>query len=198
MHELGVMEATGMKIEKINTQRLYLRGFEKTDVGFAMSVWNDPEMGEYLPDPSMENMDEEYRKSLESLGDDETCCYLISESKKTGDRIGTCSFIPSKDGVTYDIAYCVHKKYWRNGYATEMVKGLIEYAKQCSAEKITVVVNKENTASNAIVKKLGFKIVGENSYKKSGTNIEFSDYKYELELIVEDNSNEEKTCMKEC
>lgn len=47
-----------------------------------MSVWNDPEMGEYLPDPSMENMDEEYRKSLESLGDDETCCYLISESKR--------------------------------------------------------------------------------------------------------------------
>lgn len=79
-----------------------------------------------------------------------------------------------------------------------MVKGLIEYAKQCGAEKITVVVNKENTASNAIVKKLGFKIVGENSYKKSGTNIEFSDYKYEPELIVEDNSNEEKTCMKEC
>lgn len=35
-----------MKIEIIETQRLYLRGFKKNDVGFAMSVWNDPEMGE--------------------------------------------------------------------------------------------------------------------------------------------------------
>lgn len=171
-----------MKIEKISTPRLYLRGFEKTDAGFAMSVWNDPEMGEYLPDPSLDNIDEEYRKSLETLGDDETCCYLIAESKETGDRIGTCSFIPSSDGVTYDIAYCVHKKYWRNGYATEMAQGLIDYAKQHGANKITVVVNKENEASNAIVKKLGFKIVGERSYKKSGTNIEYSDYEYELDL----------------
>ncbi len=36
-----------MKIEIIETERLYLRGFEKTDVEFAISVWNDPEMGEY-------------------------------------------------------------------------------------------------------------------------------------------------------
>lgn len=92
-----------MKIENIETQRLYLRGFEKEDVGFAMSVWNDPEMGEYLPDPTMENMNEEYRKSLETLGDDEECCYLISESKNTGDCIGTCSFIPSDGGLVYDI-----------------------------------------------------------------------------------------------
>lgn len=171
-----------MKIEKVTTPRLYLRGFEKTDVGFAMSVWNDPEMGEYLPDPSFENMDEEYRKSLETLGEDETCCYLISESKMTGERIGTCSFIPSEDGVAYDIAYCVHKKIWGNGYATEMAQGMIDYAKQHNAKKITVVVNKENAASNAIVRKLGFKIVGEKSYKKSGTDLEFSDYQYELEI----------------
>ena len=173
-----------MKIENIETQRLYLRGFKKEDVGFAMSVWNDPEMGEYLPDPTMENMNEEYRKSLETLGDDEECCYLISESKKTGDCIGTCSFIPSDGGLVYDIAYCVHKKYWRNGYATEMAQGMIDYAKQNGAKKITVVVNKENEASNAIVNKLGFKVVGEKSYKKSGTNLVFSDYKYELNINV--------------
>lgn len=171
-----------MKIEKIETKRLYLRGFEKRDVVFAMSVWNDPEMGEYLPDPSMENMDEEYRKSLETLGDDEICCYLISESKQTGDRIGTCSFIPSEDGFVYDIAYCVHKKYWRNGYATEMAQGMIDYVKQNGAKKITVDVNKENAASNTIVKKLGFQVVGERSYKKSGTNLVFSDYQFELEI----------------
>lgn len=171
-----------MRIDNIETPRLYLRGFAKEDVGFVMSVWNDPEMGEYLPDPSMENMNEEYRKSLEALGDDEICCYLIAESKQTGERIGTCSFIPSEDGLVFDIAYCVHKKYWRNSYATEMAQGMIDYAKQNRANKITVVVNKENEASNAIMNKLGFKVVGESSYKKSGTNLEFSDYKYELEI----------------
>ena len=33
----------------------------------------------------------------------------------------SCCFIPSPNGKTYDIAYCVHKKYWRNG----MTKNLI-------------------------------------------------------------------------
>lgn len=173
-----------MKIEKIETPRLCLRGFVKTDVGFAMSVWNDPEMGEYLPDPSLENMDQEYRESLEALGEDEICCYLISESKMTGDRIGTCSFIPSEDGLVYDIAYCVHKNHWRNGYATEMAQGMIDYAKLHGANKITVNVNKENAASNAIVKKLGFHVVGESTYKKSGTSQVFTDYKYELLIEV--------------
>lgn len=171
-----------MKIEAIETQRLILRGFQKSDARFAISIWNDPEMGAYLPDPSMEKVSDEYLKSVESLGEDEMCCYLISESKGAHERIGTCSFIPSEDGSTYDIAYCVHKNYWRNGYATEMAKGMIDYAKRQGAEKITVDVNRENAASNAIVRKLGFKMVGEKSYKKRGTDLTFTDYQYELKL----------------
>ena len=169
-----------MKIEKIETQRLYLRGFNKDDAKFAISIWNDQEMGEYLPDPALEEVDEAYLKEIEELGEDETCCYLISESKVSKERIGTCSFIPSDDGKVYDIAYCVHKKYWHNGYATEMAKGMIDYAMQHGAKRITVVVNKENAASNAIVRKIGFEIVGDRAYKKVGTDLLFTDYRYEL------------------
>lgn len=169
-----------MKIEIIETPRLYLRGFEKTDVAFAISVWNDPEMGEYLPDPSLEDMDDAYRQSLETLGDDDTCCYLISESKASGQRIGTCSFIPSENGLVYDIAYCVHKTHWRNGYATEMAQGMITYATNQGAKKITVDVNQDNAPSNAVVTKFGFSIVGEKSYTKRGTNLTYKDYQYEL------------------
>ena len=46
-----------MKIETIETSRLFLRSFTKKDVDFAVSIWNDPDMGEYLSDPSLENMD---------------------------------------------------------------------------------------------------------------------------------------------
>lgn len=169
-----------MRIKTIETERLFLRGFEKEDADFAISIWNNPEMGEYLPDPSEENIDDEYRKTVESLGDDEECCYLISESKETGERIGTCSFIPDSEGKVYDIAYCVHKNFWRMGYATEMVKGMICYAKENGGEKITVRVNKDNPGSNAIMKNFGFKITEEISYKKQGTDLVFTDYKYEL------------------
>ncbi len=171
-----------MKIEKIETERLFLRGFEKSDVPFAVSVWNDPEAGAYLPDPDEEHMDEEYRASLERLGDDEECCYLISERKGNGERIGTCSFIPSKDGAVYDIAYCVHKAFWRMGFATEMVGGMIGYAKKHGATKITARVNKQNIGSNAVMKKFGFRVTGEHSYQKQGTDLVFTDFLYELHI----------------
>ena len=143
-----------------------MRGFTREDARFAISIWNDPKMGEYLPDPALEEIDPEYLKQIEGLGEDPECCYLISQEKGTGKRIGTCSFIPGKDGEAYDIAYCVHEQYWGRGFATEMAAGMIEYAKSQGARKITVSVNRDNAASNAVVKKLGFKAVG--VYRRRG------------------------------
>lgn len=171
-----------MKIEKIETPRLYLRGFEKDDADFAISIWNDPGMGEYLADEAMEEISEEYRRSIEILGESKTCCYLISELKESGERIGTCSFIPSEDGLTYDIAYCVHRNYWRQGYCTEMVQGMIDHAKTQGAERMTVTVDKKNLASNAVMAKFGFKVAEEKAYHKRGTNRFCEDYIYELIL----------------
>lgn len=168
-----------MKIQPIETPRLFLRGFTREDARFAVSIWNDPEMGEYLPDEAMEEIDEAYLHMVEALGEDEECCYLIAEDKRTGERIGTCSFIPEKDGAVYDIAYCVHKKHWKNGYATEMARGMIDYAHAQGARKITVRVNRENAASNRVAQKLGFTVVGEETYKKRGTDRQFTDYLYE-------------------
>lgn len=171
-----------MKIKRIETPRLYLRGFQKEDAKFAIGIWNDPEMGEYLPDEAMTEISEAYLKEIENLGNDEECCYLIAEFKESHEPVGTCSFIPTADGKTYDIAYCVHRRHWRNGYATEMAKGMIDYASSQGAERVTVLVNRENAASNRVVNKLGFEVVGERAYKKRGTDLEFHDYVYELKL----------------
>ena len=66
-----------MKINDIETSRLLLRGFTKGDALWAYSIWNNPEMGQYLPDEAKEEIDDEYLKMLECLGEDEECCYLI-------------------------------------------------------------------------------------------------------------------------
>ncbi len=171
-----------MKIDTIETKRLFLRGFEKKDALFAISIWNDREMGKYLPDPSLDEIDEAYLKSVESLGEDEECCYLISQLQDSGERVGTCSFISSEEGKSYDIAYCVHKNFWRRGYGSEMVQGMIDYVRAQGGEKITVRVNKENVASNRIVSKFGFHPVGEKTYQKAQTELVYTDYLYELVL----------------
>lgn len=171
-----------MKIELIETPRLILRGFTKEDALWAFRIWNNPEMNEYLPDEAKNEIDSDYIKELETLGDDEECCYLIPILKDTNQRVGTCSFIMSEDKKIFDIAYCVHKKYWNLGYATEMAQGLIDYAQKKQAEKVTIYVAQENIASNKVALKVGAKVVSESTYKKKGTNRIMKDYQYEIDL----------------
>lgn len=172
-----------MKIDTIETARLFLRGFTKNDAAFAFSIWNDPEMGQYLPDPTANNEEKknELLKEYETLGEDEECCYLISEDKTTRERIGTCSFIVDESGV-YDIAYCVHKSKWGHGYGTEVANGLADYAKMKGASKMTIWVTKGNAASAKIAKKLGGIVVKENTFIKRGTNDQYTDEMYEIML----------------
>lgn len=68
-------------------------------------------------------------------------------------RVGTCSFLPLDEGKTYDLAYCVHPYFWKQGYATEMAQGMIEYARRQGAEKVTIWVSAENAASCRVAEK---------------------------------------------
>ena len=169
-------------VHSIETSRLIIREFTKEDALFAASIWNDPTMGEYLPDESMTEIDPEYLHSLETLGEDEECCYLIVTSKADHSRIGTCSFMPDEASKAHDIAYCVHKDYWRMGYGTEIAQALIDYASSLGMEKITVRVNQDNPGSNGIMKKLEFEVVDTMSYLKRGTAMTYTDYLYEKKL----------------
>lgn len=171
-----------MKINSIETDRLLIRCFTKDDALWAYKIWNDPEMGKYLPDEAKTDIDYEYLKELEVLGDDEECCYLIPCLKDTLERVGTCSFMISEDGKTYDIAYCVHQSQWNKGYATEIAKGLISYVGDCGAEKVTILVAQNNMASNRVAQKCGGKIAGEKKYRKKGTDEWKTEYLYEVVL----------------
>ena len=171
-----------MKIHDIETARLILRGFTKEDALWAYRIWNDPEMGQYLPDEAKEEIDAEYLHMLEGLGEDAECCYLIPVFKDSLQRVGTCSFIIRDDKKVYDLAYCVHRNFWGQGYATEIAQGMIAYARSQGAEKVTISVGQENAASNRVAQKCGGTIVSESTYQKKGTDIIMKDYQYEIVL----------------
>ena len=81
-----------------------------------------------------------------------------------------------------DIGYCIHKEYWRNGYATEVVKKLIEWAAQQSYKTITAEVAKDNEASCGLMTKLGFIINEEKSFKKYHMDISYDSYVFEYSI----------------
>lgn len=169
-----------MKIEPIVTERLILRAFTREDARWAFQIWNDPEMGRYLPDEAMEEIDPEYLKLLESLGDDPECCYLIPIRRDTQEPVGTCSWM-ERDGAT-DLAYCVHQSFWNQGYATEMARGMIAYARRQGAKRITIYVNQDNAASRRVAEKCGGHIAAENITPKRGTDQTIREYRYDILL----------------
>lgn len=170
-----------MKIPPIQTSRLTLRGFTPADARFAIGIWNDPEMGQYLPDPVMTDIDPAYLREIEALGEDPECCYLIAEDA-AGTRVGTCSFIPAADGSSYDVAYCAHKDFWNRGLATETARGMVDYARSQGAAQVTVSVGQDNGPSNRVTEKLGFALDHESTYRKQGADKVMKDYHYMLKF----------------
>ncbi|WP_413576684.1 GNAT family N-acetyltransferase [Bdellovibrio sp. HCB290] len=85
--------------------------------------------------------------------------YLIHSEN---DVVGYCGFMnthpPSAD---LDVVYAFPKKQSGKGYATEVCKALVEFAKTAKfTGGITAVVNPENTASIKVLEKSGFKNEG--------------------------------------
>lgn len=171
-----------MKIESIESPRLIIRSFVKEDAFWAYQIWNDPEMGEYLPDEAKEDVDMAYIEELEKLENDPECTYLIPISKGTKKRVGTCSFILTDGGETFDIAYCIHKSLWNKGYATEIAQALISYARNKGASKVSIIVNQDNMASRRVVEKCSGKIVSEDTFIKKGSGEIKKSYTYEIKL----------------
>ena len=63
-----------------------------------------------------------------------------------------------------------------------MLQALIDFCYKNGGRKITADVAKENAGSNAVLKRLGFYVEKEGSFKKSGTDIIYENYTYRLDL----------------
>lgn len=171
-------------MEKIQfkTKRLTIKNTQKEDADFCLDIWLDDEMGKYLSDPPREKASDTYIKWKNSLDVYDGCYYFIAISNENANYIGTCSAVPSEDKKYWDLGYAIHKKYWCQGYATEMIKALCDFCIDNGAKYITADVAKLNTGSNVLLEKLGFKIKKESCFKKSGTNIIYENYTYQLNL----------------
>ena len=126
LHPYVEREGCSMKIETIETPRLALAAvLRRRTSPFAISLWNDPVTGRWLSDPALEAIPdiEAYTKSVEGLGDSLDCCHLVAVDRATGQRIGTCSFVPENGGRSYDIAYADPPDFQRRATAPRSWKG---------------------------------------------------------------------------
>lgn len=171
-----------MRIDKLISDRVAIRSYEVEDKEFCTDMWFDEENGKYLSDPTKEYLDDVYQEAVDTLQDVDYGYYFVIEDAKDGKRLGTCCAFPDDNGTNIDIGYCINKKYWRNGLATDAVSMLIDWARQQSMKTITAEVAKENAASCGLLKKLGFNVKKETTFKKYNMGIEYDSYIFEYNL----------------
>lgn len=172
-----------MQIEQaLTAQRITVRDYRKADLPFVTAMWFDAENGKYMSDPTEEYVDTQYQKALDGLEDNPEGYYLTVVSNDSGDVIGSCCMFPDEKKEVYDIGYCIHKKYWKQGYGSELIALLIAWVRAHGGIALTGEVAKENIASNRLLQKHGFRAVCEKSFRKYHMGICFESYLYRLDL----------------
>lgn len=171
-----------MMTEPFETERLHIRSTREADGEFCLDMWLDAEMGRFLSDPPRELADDAELNFAKGIETDDGWYPMIIELKEKGVRIGSCSMVPGNDGVSWDMGYCIHKDYWRRGYATEAIAALIEWGRMRGGRVFTADVARENIGSNAVLTKLGFHVAKTGFFKKRLTDIVYEKYTYRLEV----------------
>lgn len=164
----------------IETTRLMIRSWKKTDTEFTLDLWGDRENGKYMSDPARENQDGEYLQAVEEMEDHPEGYYFVAVLKGEGNRVGTCCAFP--ENGNYDIGYCISKMHWKEGLGTEMIAALISWIKENGGKTITGEVADVNLASIALLRKFGFSEDIKTRYKKWGEETYFDSHYYKLNL----------------
>lgn len=158
-------------------KRIYLRSYDKSDISFVSSMWFDEENGKFLSDPTPEFIDDVFQKALDNIQDSLDGFYFII-CLDSGEKIGSISTFPDEKGEEYDLGYCIHKDYWKNGFGSEAVDVLLQWIKDRGGKNVTAEVAAENSASRRLLEKLGFTVRKETEFKKYHMDITYKSYIY--------------------
>lgn len=144
----------------IKTDRLTLREFQEADLAAVHDYAQDAETTKYLewgPNTLREtsvflNESMGFQKEKPRVTFDMA---IISDTEQR--LVGACSvtILDSREKLGA-IGYVINSKFWRHGYATEAACALARFAfDELGMEKLMATCDAQNSASEAVMKKLG-------------------------------------------
>lgn len=149
----------------LETKRLIIKPSELGDLDNLCALQADHDVMEYIGKGVRSSL--EVNKWLEKS---------ISHHKKHGFSFGSVfekesGIFVGQAGIMYlnyddaqpdiEIGYRLYKKFWSNGYATELAKALIQWGfKNLSVNTLVAVTHPKNTRSRHVLEKSGMNYVG--------------------------------------
>ena len=170
----------------LKTKRLIIRHIEPNDWKNIKEIWEDFNNSPFSEYDMPHNTDEEDVKTRISRWADASSGleHIFFAVCLEGVVIGFFSFNIRKD--SHEIGYCFHSRYQGSGYAKESLAALIEYLRTIGIKKLTAGTAINNTPSVALLKSVGFKLIGTEKvsfYKdEHGNDITFEGGNFELNI----------------
>lgn len=94
------------------------------------------------------------------------CSVFEKDSGSFVGEAGLCPLVLDKNQTDIEIAYRLHKRYWGKGYATELVRALIEWGfTHLPITRLIAVIHPENTASRHVLEKVDMLYAGKREFQ---------------------------------
>ncbi len=145
----------------LETDRLTLRRITTDDAEVLLEILNEPafirfvaDRGVRTPEQAVEYIEVKMLPSFEQHG----FGFYLLELKESGVPIGMCGLIKRETLDDVDIGFSILQRFWRNGYAYEAARAVMDYGKrQFGLPRIVGVTAPDNENSGNLLQKLGLR-----------------------------------------
>lgn len=143
----------------LETERLILRNFQAKDAEDLYNYLSNPAIYTFEPGNPIDL--KTAKEAVERRSKDDL--FIAVEDKKNQKLIGHLYF--AKDGYeaiqTWHLGYIFNPDFQNKGFCTEACQAIVSYAfNTLKAHRIDAKCSTENTASNRVLQKLGFRLEG--------------------------------------
>ena len=159
------MKSASRKFTRLETPRLVIRRFRSAvDLEAFLAYRNDPEVARFqgweIPYPRNVAADLIRRQSRSDPDDAEGFQFAIA-LKDSDQLIGDCYLRCRKEDRSGDLGYTIAREYQGQGFASEAVGCVIDYAfREMGLNRIVATTECRNLRSIAMLERLGFRREG--------------------------------------
>lgn len=146
----------------LETERCVVREITLDDLDALFELYADEEISKYTEGLYPYEEEKEFQRAyINNMYRFFGYGMWLVFTKETGELIGRAGLEHREihEQIELELGYLIGTKYQRKGYATEVCKAIIEYAKENTGfEQINCVIQNENKASIHMIEKLGFSL----------------------------------------
>ena len=156
----------------LRTERLGFRCWCENDFPLALQLWGDPTVTRLI-DARGQLSEDEVREKLKheiDLKEQHGVQYWPMFLLQNHELVGCCGLRPyDLANSVYEIGVHIRSAYWRRSFALEASQAMIRYAFDAlKVKSLFAGHNPNNTASRALLNKLGFEYIGDEFYPPTG------------------------------